>query len=746
MNIVVVTPYDSANFGAYLQAYCLKLSLEKLGHSVFHVPTRDATYVRNLYYREKPISKRDRLFPWMFREQMEFGIKKLELFMQDQTHFKIADLLKEADLYILGSDEIWNINKEVFRKPLFWGRGMSPVISYATSIGDAKIEEYDKYPEIINDLRRLNVALVRDERTLSLVNKYSKTPAKIVCDPTMLLQVTEYGEEFNDSYLKENKCLLVYAYSLNRKQQNAIKIYARKNGFKIVSCCFRHNWSDHHCNCRPLQFSSLIRQCEAVFTTTFHGSIFCIINHANFVSLPTSPKTVQLLEYFKLTERMISNDQFDSDALHKILSGDKIKYDEVESILQDYRKNSWDALNESINQSVNEKKEKFNYQICPSDECTGCFACMNKCPRDAIECVTDIYGRTLPQINIEKCIQCGQCKDVCPQINPVKLSNQIHCYAAQRSEESKRIQSASGGIGAILTEYFLQNNDVVYGAVVSEDGVVIHKRADDLKMGEKFRKSKYVQSYIGYVYRDVQDQLKRGKKVLFTGTPCQIAGLKNYLGHEYDDLYCVDIICHGTPPMQYLKEHIRTVTGGQAVDEITFRGGKKDYYLTLKNADMILYSRDRFHDKYFYAFLNGINNRENCFTCCYTRKERSGDLTIGDFWGLDRSTLKTKQTGNVSVILVNSKKGERLFHFVSKSLVYEERSVDEAIEGNPQLRRSSIRHKSRSKFLRVYSKEQDFNRTNEQIGVKKEMAIINFKRSKGWTLVRKLKKVLIGKR
>lgn len=347
MRITVITPYDSSNFGAFLQAYCLKAQLEKMGHTVRHIATRQPEYVVNLYYKEKPARKKDILFRWKFEKKKAYGIRKFKLFQKDQECFTVLQNSDNTDVYILGSDEIWNINQKVFQRDLFWGRNLEPAISYATSIGNANIEDLTQTSEYVSDVKRLKAVLVRDVQTKKFVESTGKD-AEIVCDPTMLIPVTEYGQELNDEYISTHKCFLVYAYYVSEKEKKAIKRYAKKNGMKVVSCCFWHDWCDYQCECGPLKFSSLIRQCEAVFTTTFHGSIFSILNHANFVSVPISTKTNQLLEQFGLQERLLEEEKFSEDMLSKILDSEHRDYHSVDEQIISIRKISIDKLKSAL--------------------------------------------------------------------------------------------------------------------------------------------------------------------------------------------------------------------------------------------------------------------------------------------------------------------------------------------------------------------------------------------------------------
>ena len=720
MKITVITPFDSANFGAYLQAYCLKIFLEDAGHTVMHLPTRDAKYVRNLYYRDKPASKREKLFRIQFNAKKEYGKRKYKIFKQAQEFFNVINPDDDtADVHILGSDEIWNITQPAFRKTVFWGEGLSNVISYAASIGKASIEQFDQMPEHLNYLNDIKHCLVRDKRTANFVNHYTNKKAEIVCDPTMLIPVGEYGVEISDSYIKSNDCLLVYAYKLNKKQKTIIKQFASRNHLKIVSCCFYHDWCDYQCECSPLQFSSLIQQCKAVVTTTFHGSIFSMLNHAKFVSIPQSPKTTQLLKQFDMTDAIIENNSFSVASLTDKLLNSSLKYDEFEEKLAVIRKHSTSALSSAINDVVS-SADSFSYQICPADSCTGCFACMNKCPKNAIHCVTDYLGRTVPKIDQSVCVKCGMCKKVCPVVNPVVLNDPIVCYAAQRREESLWKKSASGGIGAVLAETIIQNGGVVYGAVV-ENGKVIHKKAETIEEAIAFRGSKYVQSYIGNCYQEIQQYLKKEKTVLFIGTPCQVAGLKSFLGKDWDNLFCVDLVCHGTPPMKYLSEHLKNNRCPSAFDKMTFRCGESDYRLIVQKEDKIVYNMSRASDSYYEAFYRGLISRENCYNCVYATNKRVSDVTIGDFWGLNRDSLSKAMTGNISVILINTEKGKELYSLIINEITSEERQIDEAVQGNSQLRRPSVCDQKGNSFINNYIKLQDFDKTVKAVGLNRTM-------------------------
>ena len=340
-------------------------------------------------------------------------------------------------------------------------------------------------------------------------------------------------------------------------------------------------------------------------------------------------------------------------------------------------------------------------EICKQEKCTGCFACMNICPRDAVVCEINQYGKTVPAIRQDKCIECGMCVKVCPENHPPVKNDPIDCYAAWSRDEQERKYCSSGGAATELSRYFIEQGGIVYGAVFDQNLNLVHMASDKLEQLERLKGSKYVQGYTGTVDREVKEQLKQGKKVLFIGTPCQIAGIRNYLGKEYDNLLLVDLICHGTPPMEYLKEYTHAVTR-KPVTDISFRG-KRNWRLTLYSGEKVVYSVRNKKDYYFTAFLKSLIYRDNCYKCQYAAPKRCSDITIGDFWGLDRSSLKTPYSGRISVVLINTQIGKKAWEETQDRFYSEPRAVEEAVRGNAQLRKPSVCHPDRELFLQNYT-------------------------------------------
>ncbi|WP_444644002.1 polysaccharide pyruvyl transferase family protein [Caproiciproducens sp. R1] len=297
--------------------------------------------------------------------------------------------------------------------------------------------------------------------------------------------------------------------------------------------------------------------------------------------------------------------------------------------------------------------------------CTGCGACYNICPINAIIMEPDAYGFLQPIVQDNLCINCGKCLQTCPVLTPQRNTNYVEpeCYAAVMPD-NVRHQSSSGGAFTALADVILMEGGVVFGAAIGSDLSVRHIGVQTQEELTTLRKSKYVQSEVGLIYREVKTALVKGQKVLFSGCPCQIASLKSYLGErKYANLYTVDILCHGVPSQKMLRESIQALTEQIPAVGVDFRD--KDYGWESLAMTVILANGTRRRlsyneSRYEQGFHPGMTLRESCYYCLFCDFPRQGDLTIGDFWNvMDYDSDLTDGKGT-SAILVNSQKGGEL--------------------------------------------------------------------------------------
>lgn len=348
-------------------------------------------------------------------------------------------------------------------------------------------------------------------------------------------------------------------------------------------------------------------------------------------------------------------------------------------------------------------------KICKNNNCTACSACYNICPKKCIKMIENEEGILVPSIDEVKCINCNLCIKTCPENNIIDFYNPLKVYAAWSLDEKTRKNSSSGGIAYEIYKYVIENGGVAFGTKFNEKMELKHTMATTLEQVKEFCGSKYVQSYIGKCYLDVKKCLKLNKKVVFVGTPCQISGLKSFLKEtDTKNLLMIDLVCHGVPPQKYLKQYIDYLHIDEKVDDISFRG-RNNWNFTAYCENEIVYKKHNKEDLYYRAFLEGLFYRENCYNCRYARKERVGDITLGDFWGLGKKVkFHYPIEDGVSLILANTDKGQKIIKKLNKKIFMEERTIEEAVEGNAQLKQPSKKHKNTEKFKQIYI-EHGFN-------------------------------------
>lgn len=336
-------------------------------------------------------------------------------------------------------------------------------------------------------------------------------------------------------------------------------------------------------------------------------------------------------------------------------------------------------------------------------KCCGCSACVQKCPKQCIIMSEDEEGFIYPRVNLNVCIDCHLCEKVCPVFNQNEIRIPIQCYAAVNTDADIRKESSSGGIFTMLAEKVLDQGGVVFGAAWNEKWQVVHKYTDNKGGLSAFRGSKYVQSIIGNSYKQAEEFLKDGRFVLFTGTPCQIAGLKKFLGKDYENLLAVDFICHGVPSPKvfrwYLQEEIDQFAAqkrydkpnkcssvphipkediilpdGVQIRKISFRDkrkGWKTFSLALsvfeeidcRNNRLETISSTLHENSFLKGFLNDYYLRPICEKCPAKQFKSGADLTIADYWGYQGNIIEDDDTG-ISAVLLLTVKGEQAFESI----------------------------------------------------------------------------------
>lgn len=304
--------------------------------------------------------------------------------------------------------------------------------------------------------------------------------------------------------------------------------------------------------------------------------------------------------------------------------------------------------------------------------CTGCLSCMQKCPTHCIRVGKDSDGFNHPEIDSTKCIKCDMCEKVCPILSGQLLHEPISAYAARTKDKDLLRRSTSGGIFGVVARKVLRSKGIVFGVRLDENGIARTIAIESEKQLASIQGSKYVQSYTGKCYQDAEAHLKEGRIVLFSGTPCQIEGLKKYLGKDYVNLYTVDVICHGVPSQElfsamwkWMGEQKKSVLQEWRFRAKEAEGWAQVDHLIYESGEM--YKRE-YRNPYTYAFLKSTILRESCYNCPFAKGKRAGDITLGDYWGIKHFHPEFYSTEGVSLMLINTKQGEKLYHSVEDEI------------------------------------------------------------------------------
>ena len=355
-------------------------------------------------------------------------------------------------------------------------------------------------------------------------------------------------------------------------------------------------------------------------------------------------------------------------------------------------------------------------KFAPLFHCSGCSACFAICKQKAIAMQPSVEGFLFPEIKQELCIECGQCEKVCPVLQPFEKREPLQVWAAKNRNEQQRLQSSSGGIFSLLAEQVIAQNGMVFGAAFNADLQLKHDYAETWDEVKPFLGSKYLQSDMGDCYSKAKAFLEEDRTVLFSGTPCQIAGLHKFLNKTYSNLITVDVICHGVPSPAVWESYIGELYEDRRYAQVNFRDkstGWSLYSLCIseKGSEKRLLSETLRENIYMQGFLKDLFLRSSCAACTAKSFRSQSDITLGDFWGINKFHPEFNDDKGVSAVMVNSQKGIDFLKHINMETIPV--SYQEVLLGNPSLETSITPHPKREIFFKSFIQQK--KKTSELI-------------------------------
>ena len=727
MKAGLVTFYHLHHYGAILQAVATQRALASLGwdcETIDYFVNQDIRILRpptspvwaandaynSLHY---PALKRKwRRFEDFSKANLNLTARRYET----REELERADL--PYDLLITGSDQVWNptIFPDGRFDPVFFG-AFSPLrkIAYAPSFGVAHLPE-GMEEELKGYLQGFSHLSVREAAGRDIVREAAGREAAVVLDPTLLLTAEDWSALAAERTV-QGEYILCYCIAPSRAIESYLRRLAEETGLPVLQLCGTrrklHPKARLILDAGPAEFLSLFQNAAYVCTNSFHGTVFSVQFQRPFFTAvapaelqdPERSRTFSLLSRLELTDRIVGKG--DAAGLRDVpdwpAAGERLTAARAGAMA--YLRAA--LANEPWQEAEDAQAREDDPLLADRTHCTGCSACAAVCPKDAIALVRDKEGFAFPRVDPEKCVRCGLCTKTCPMLRQREPRSLPAAFAAWNKEADVRRDSSSGGAFSALADYVLEGGGVVFGAALDARQHLRHIacfRKEDLW---RLRGSKYVQSDLEGVFREVKKCLET-RQVLFTGTPCQVDGLYRFLGGRPENLTTCDLVCHGVPSPGVWEDMARHIERkrGRELQTVRFRNkveGWHNSHFTAVYDDGTVDTRPLYETEYGRAFGRALFLRPSCYRCPYASMNRPGDFTLGDFWGLRPDELPEQQQKGVSLLLVNTPHASYVFDQLP--LVRRPFPVERAIAGNPRLSSPIAQPPARPAFFAAYALE-----------------------------------------
>lgn len=702
-DIGLVGYWYATNYGSVITYYALSLALNKMGHTTVMI--------------DRPEKERDP----EGEDVISRNFLKRHCNISESVKWDDLNLLNDlCDTFVVGSDQVWTSSAIRYFKYMFFLSFVSDEkkkIAYAPSFGSLNFLNLDSRQEtqVSDYLKRFDKISIREDSGAKMVRERFGINADRTLDPVFLITQEDYNAISEESdIITDGRYILAYILDPTPDKEGFIKKVADKTGMSVKLVLdgrkgtFSKNkekltiYGDESIipDVNVEDWVKLFKNSEYVLTDSHHGLAMAVIYNKSFICYANRSRGYErftsLLGLIGLTDRMVDNSEQVTDELMSAA----VEYDDVNKKLAREKEISTEWLRDGIT-SV---KKLTVRNIVEKNLCSGCGGCSELCPTEAINMVKNSEGFLNPEINIQKCTRCGLCFNRCPSNNPqYKNTKNPKCYAVMAHDNVRRI-SSSGGMFTIAAEYVLDLNGAVCGAAYKENFDVEHiiiRNKDELT---KLRGSKYIQSNASVVYSKIKELLSDGVPVLFSGMPCQVAGLYSFLGKDYDNLYTMDLLCHGIAPYSVFEKYKKDTFGEKELVKLDFKAKEPwDWHAGINAhfSDSSKYSKIIEVDPYFVAYIQGFSKNITCGICRFNRLPRQGDLTIGDFWKIWEFDQTLNDNKGTSVVLVNNDKGEHFFEKIRQGIpTVKEAPLQTAISGNHCIEYPYRLNKNRDLFFK----------------------------------------------
>lgn len=657
----IITFQRAINFGAALQSYALQEFIKK------------QNYNAGIYDYIKPVTiginatlkGKVKKILTKFTRDKKAKSREVQKYAEFREKYFNLNLDIKSRIFVTGSDQVWNLNSSM--DSMFFLQFLDESvckISYAASMAKTDIPN-DRKDLVKKYLKTFDAISVREEGIKESLTPLCDKDISVNVDPTLLHDKTFYRNIASPVDGIPEKYILAYILHIPKNGNKLIKWLRRETGLPVVlldssgavGMVIKNNMVVRDAG--PQEFVYLFDNAECVVTTSFHGTCFSLIFEKEFYSVvnPDSPSRISnLLKKVGIQPISESDTQFERR--------NNIDWEHVRQILAPERERSRQYICDAFEKAKTKQVSKPKGMVAVmNDTCTGCAACEEVCPTNAISMVLNSKGFYEPSVDETKCVNCSRCIQSCP-LNTKQVVWPKKAYYGWNSSSEVLFKSSSGGAFYSIAQTVLQKGGVVFGATYSEDWKdIVFECTDDVAL-EKLQKSKYTVSAASGLYKRIRKYLNDGRQVLFTGTPCQCAGIKSVFGNEYGNLITCDFICGGMPSLSFYREHIEALQKkyGSPITSLDFRSkewgwGRMRLFARFENGKK--YIKRDFADVYFKCFNAKVSVRKVCAGCPYYHFHRS-DFTIADYWGYRAAGIKKHKSG-MSLVVCNNEKAEKIF-------------------------------------------------------------------------------------